>query len=206
MSGRRRAAFPGMVVALMLVAACTGSGTPSTTTEDGGTTTTQQVTTTLRQTTTTLGETTTTEPPETTTTTSAVTDEAEGSGCTPGPGALPDGTWYGYVVSSSATTIEFDLACWFTGDAAARAAAEDGEESPPPNDYYVRNANETTRALSVAEDAEVDWFPDFGDPTTEDTIDYLDWLAALPDRGLIPGIWVEVDGGEVTQISEQWVP
>ena len=50
-------------------------------------------------------------------------------------------------------TVTFDLVQWFQGDAAARAAAEDGEESPPPNDYYIRNVNPRLRTLPVAADA-----------------------------------------------------
>jgi hypothetical protein len=154
-------------------------------------------------------------PPATTTTTTAATtttqpssvvDEAEGSGCTPGVGDLPDGDWFGYVLTTSTTELEFDLACWFTGDAAAAAAKEDGAESPPPNDYYVRNVNHLIRTVPVDGNAEAVWFPNFGDPSSEATTTYVEWIDLIEARDFMPGVWLEIDGGEVVSIQEQWVP
>lgn len=195
-----------------VVTACgTDDDTASTTPE-----TTAAAATTATTTTTTPATTTTTitAPPATTassTTTTLTTNDtdslASGSGCTPGAGALPDGDWFGFVADASAGGIEFDLACWFVGDAAIAATAEDGEESPPPNDYYVRNSNPALRTIPVADDAEVRWVPDVGTPTSA-TIDYPDWLLARVDRGidLQPGVWITVTGGDIAEIEEQWVP
>jgi hypothetical protein len=203
MTQRHRAQAAVGLAALVLLAACGSSSTG-----DDDVTTTAGPSSTV----------TTSEPPPPTTapppsitgaaptTTASVRDEAEGSGCTPGPGDLPDGTWYGFLVSTGTGTAEFDLACWFTGDAAARAAAEDGEESPPPNDYYVRNENETLREVAIAPDAEAEWFPDFGDPTTEETVPYVDWIDLIEARDFTPGVWLEIAGGEVVEVREQWVP
>ena len=118
---------------------------------------------------------------------------------------MPDGEWYGLVVSRSDDSLEFDLACWFTGDGAVLAAAEDGEESPPPNDYYVRNANPETRDVPVGSDIEVVFYPD-GDPTNEDTVSYEEWDALVAQRGYELGVWLEVEEGLITEIREQWVP
>lgn len=192
------------VLAIVLTACAT---TTSDTTEPSDTTTAPTTTMAETTTTTTSPDTTTTAADTTTTTTGSVLDEAEGSGCTPGEGDLPDGEWYGGVADAEGNTLDFDLACWFTGEAAARAAAEDGEESPPPNDYYVRNTNPTIRTLTVEDDVEVVWYPEFGDPTSETTATFADWLDGLAGRGeLIPGIWVQIQGGEVIRIEEQWVP
>jgi hypothetical protein len=38
-------------------------------------------------------------------------------------------------VDVAGRTVTLDLVQRFIGDAATKAAAEDGEESPPPNDY-----------------------------------------------------------------------
>lgn len=172
----------------------------------------------------------TTGPPESTTTTAAVDDPgtsaattsepasstsssvvdtdqmAEGSGCTPGDGALPDGSWFGYVEATSAGSVEFDLACWFSGDAANAAALEDGEtEVPVPNDYYVRNQNRALRSVPVADGAKVVWLED-PDPSRPTTSDYPTWRAVRDGRTYLPGVWLTVAGGEVTEISEQYVP
>ena len=194
----------GLLALSLVGAACDASASPTTLPGEGSTTTIDVTTTEQTTTTTVASDTTTTQ--ATTTTTGSVLDEAEGSGCTPGQGDLPDGEWFGYALTTGTDEIEFDLACWFTGDAAARAAAEDGEESPPPNDYYVRNTNETTRTVSVAADADVVWYPNFGDPTSETTVDYSDWIDEAEDRDFMPGIWIVIDDGEVVTISEQWVP
>lgn len=139
-------------------------------------------------------------------TTGSSQPKAEGSGCSPGDGALPDGRWYGTVETTDDDSFDFDLACYFTGQDAAIAAAEDGEESPPPNDYYIRNTNKTVRTLQVDPPADVIWYPDAGDPGSETTTDYADWVEAVSDRGLVLGVWVKIDDGLVTAIEEQWVP
>jgi hypothetical protein len=143
---------------------------------------------------------------ETTTTASANADGSDGSGCTPGTdGTLPEGHWFGFVVSTAADSIEFDLACWFSGQAAIDAAAEDGEESPPPNDYYIRNQNELTRTVVVWSDAEVLFYPT-GDPTSETEGSFEEWTDAVSGRGYVFGVWLDVIDGEATAITEQWVP
>lgn len=133
-------------------------------------------------------------------------DSPSGSGCTPGDAAtLPEGEWFGVVTATSANSLEFDLACWFTGDAAVEAAAEDGEESPPPNDYYIRNENPQVRSLSVSSATLVTWYPD-GNPTSETEVSFEEWAAGVAPRGFLFGVWLDVIDGEVQQIREQWVP
>jgi hypothetical protein len=200
----RRSLFFVAVVLALVIAACGDDVTDTTSTTTGPTTTVAPTTTEAP---------TTTVPPATTTSASTTTSESEsdtndlasGSGCTPGGGPLPDGEWFGLVTSRADDSIEFDLACWFTGDAATQAAAEDGEESPPPNDYYVRNANPETREVPVATGAEVVFYPD-GDPNNEETIAYADWAARVDQRGYELGVWLEVEEGSITEIREQWVP
>ncbi len=133
-------------------------------------------------------------------------DFASRSGCTPGTTELPDGEWFGYVDNATVAAIVFDLACWFSGPAAEQAAAEDGQESPPPNDYYVRNVNATLRTVPVAAGVEVNWLPDTGDPTTATTVDYVTWLAERESRDFQPGVWLTITDGLVTFAEEQFVP
>ncbi len=139
-------------------------------------------------------------------TTAPAPDGPLGSGCSPGDGAtLPEGEWFGFVLATSAGGIEFDLACWFTGQAAIDAAAEDGEESPPPNDYFVRNQNTQTRSLAVSPDVLVLWYPT-GDPTSEEEVSFPEWVEGVAGRGFQFGVWLDVIDGEVLGIREQWVP
>ncbi|MDH3296281.1 MAG: hypothetical protein OER95_18330, partial [Acidimicrobiia bacterium] len=102
--------------------------------------------------------------------------------------------------------LSFDLACWFTGDAATVAAAEDGEESPPPNDFHIRNDSDRLRTLAVDPGAAVDWLPNPGDPASVETVPYDVWLAEQPGRPVTPGVWLNVEDGRVISIEEQYVP
>ena len=130
---------------------------------------------------------------------------AVGSGCTPGPGDLPDGTWFGYVTDPTAANLMFDLACWFNGAGAIEATLEDGEESPPPNDYYIRNTSADTRTIPAAGDVTVRWLPPDDIANLAD-IGYADWLAIRPERDWLPGVWLEIENGEVVAIEEQYQP
>jgi hypothetical protein len=189
-----------LVLFVVVLASCGGAATSTTL---ASTTSTSSTTTTVQVTTTTLPPATTTIKP--TTTTTGPGDGAEGSGCTPGDGPLPDGEWFGLVTSRSEAQLEFDLACWFTGDADIEASAEDGEESPPPNDYYVRNTNPATRAVPIGELVEVTFYPG-GDPNDVSEIDYDDWAGMVATRGYELGVWLKVEDGAITEIIEQWVP
>ena len=131
--------------------------------------------------------------------------KADGSGCAPGAGDLPDGRWYGEVPAADGDGITFDLACWYSGEDAVTAAAEDGEESPPANDYYVRNDSATTRDVPVGADVSVEWYPT-GDPNAVETVDYASWVSDRSSRSYQLAVWIEVRGGAVTSIEEQWVP
>jgi hypothetical protein len=198
------------VLGLALLASCTG--TAETTEPSAVTSSTSPVaistsTSVASTTSTSLPITTSTSPPATSSPPSAPGDGASGSGCSPGDAnSLPEGEWFGFVLATSATVIEFDLACWFTGQAAIDASAEDGEESPPPNDYYVRNESTLTRSLPVSPEVPVVWYPDGGDPTAETVVDFEAWAEVVVGRGFMFGVWLDVIDGEVHEIREQWVP
>ncbi|MEA2023881.1 MAG: hypothetical protein U9N79_06270 [Actinomycetota bacterium] len=181
--------------------------------------TTTVATTTTADVTTTTGATTTTAAPTTTTTTAGDpyevgdpdlyplaplpgSDGAGGSGCAPGAGPLPDGVWFGYVHSIGAASVDFDLACFYFGDIAYTKGAEDGVEVA--NDWYVRNTNPTLRTVPVAAGATV-YELDVGNIGFL-TVPFPDWPddpAGLSDWDFF---WLFVNGGEITEILEQFVP
>lgn len=130
---------------------------------------------------------------------------ASGSGCTPGTAVLPDGEWFGYVDTAAGSNLEFDLACWFSGVPAADAAAEDGSESPPPNDYYVRNQSAARRTVAVSDTAEVQQLVDAGGPDLT-TVTYAEWSAGWGSLDYQPGVWLTIKDGKVATIVEQYVP
>jgi hypothetical protein len=131
--------------------------------------------------------------------------QASGSGCTPGTEQLPDGEWFGFAAAASRDEVEFDLACWFSGSAAADAAAEDGSESPPPNDYYVRNDSDQLRSVPVAAGTEVAQLTPTGGPDST-IVDYGTWAGEWSSRDYQPSLWLTITGGEVVSIIEQYVP
>jgi hypothetical protein len=113
------------------------------------------------------------------------------------------------TVDPGRRTVTFDLIQWFTGEAATKAAAEDGKESPPPNDYYIRNVNSRLRTLPVAADAPITVNLLAAQSTgnaTKDVSVTLDELAGyFPNRDTGP-FWLTVEGGQVTRIAQQYVP
>ncbi len=186
------------------------------------TTTTQAPTTTQAATTTAAPTTSTTSPPPATTTTIYLVDPANffppkfpgnqgghGSGCYADPGVLPDGVWFGYPLAVAGGMITFDLACFYTGAEANAEAAADGESTPVPNDYYIRNFNPLTFAVPIAAGASAWYLDPISLQPTE--IPASTWPTAASFYATIcPGeycsIWIYVNGGEATDIVEQFLP
>jgi hypothetical protein len=137
---------------------------------------------------------------------------------TPGPSPADH---FGYIRSVStagpAATLAFDKAEFLTGDAAQKAAEEDGVVAPGetvPNDYYIRNRDQTTQTLRIANDAKITakrcplcchgrdgqlgpFLASFmkGRQTFAD-----------PYRGKYSLYWLTIRDGEVAAIDEQYVP
>jgi hypothetical protein len=107
-------------------------------------------------------------------------------------------------VDAAGRTVTFDLVQWFDGDAATKAAAEDGEESPPPNDYYIRNVNPRLRTLPVTPDARLTLTGVTLGPGGADTTE-VD-LATVAAKGRNHLFWATVQGGRIVALEEQYVP
>ncbi|HEU4899174.1 MAG TPA: hypothetical protein VFX88_16660 [Actinomycetota bacterium] len=127
------------------------------------------------------------------------------------PAVLADGRHPVYLktVDASGRTITFDLIQFFMGDAATKAAAEDGEESPPPNDYYIRNVNPRLRTLPVEAGAPITVnvlaSQETGSATKNVSVD-LDKLASYFPNSGTPPFWITVAGGQVTRMEQQYLP
>ena len=108
--------------------------------------------------------------------------------------------------------MTFDLAEFLTGDAAAEAAAEHGDESPPPNDYYIVNDNPRLRTLPIATDAElqiIDWTDCCDALVVGDLRLFSDALVHVDPAGLYhpsSPFWITVEGGAIATIEEQYLP
>jgi len=120
-------------------------------------------------------------------------DGVDGNGCTPGSKPLWDGPWYGYIGGSDVGTLEFDLACFFTGDRARAEAALDGVSLT--GSHYVRNQNLRLKTLPIHPDAVVYEEGYVGLPMSL-------WPTpashGCPGEGC--GAWIYLNNGEVTAI------
>ena len=100
-------------------------------------------------------------------------------------------------------TITFDLIQWYQGDDATREAAKDHQESPPPNDYYIRNVSPRLRTLPVRAAATITANQVAG--SNQNVPVTLARLASLT-RTYSPTFWITVRHDQVVMISDQWVP
>jgi hypothetical protein len=100
-------------------------------------------------------------------------------------------------------TVTFDLVQYFRDEAATREAAKDHQESPPPNDSYLRNVNPRLRTLPVGANAAITANQLAG--SNENVPVSLGRLASLTRAG--SGVfWITVRSGQIVQIGEQWSP
>jgi hypothetical protein len=121
------------------------------------------------------------------------------------PAVLADGRHPVFLkgVDAGRRRVTFDLIQFYQGDAATIEAAKDHQESPPPNDHYVRNVNPRLRTLWVRRDAPVTVNALLG--TQQPVPVTLAKLATLT-RTSSPVFWVSVRDDQVVRINEQWLP
>jgi len=127
------------------------------------------------------------------------------------PVALPDGRHPVIMktVDPDRRAITFDLIQLYWGDDATREAARDHQESPPPNDYYVRNVNPRLRTLHVRADATITCntlTAGYTGSATKNVRVPLDRLAIVLPQGGGGLFWITVRHGQVVRIAEQYVP
>ena len=141
------------------------------------------------------------------------------SGAVAPPTDLEDGRHFCYVrrVDPATSTIRFDLAYFYSGDEANRIAAERGDETPVPNDYYIVNDNPLLRVVTLAKDVVVYGSLGLNSYTGDSTVDpkkhtVTQLLGYLGTSDGKHAAWKLVyggggsSGGVVTRIDEQYFP
>ncbi len=124
---------------------------------------------------------------------------------------LSDGRHPVFIVSVDDVrrTMVVDEVQFLTGAAAAKAAAEDGRESPPPNDYYIRNQNPRKRTVPVAEGARITvnglTEEETGSATKSVPLE-LGELASYFPNPEHPLFWVTVEAGQALRVEQQYLP
>src|SRR5512132_2620001 len=101
--------------------------------------------------------------------------------------------------------ITFDLIQFYWGEDATREAAKDHQESPPPNDYYIRNINPRLRTLPVRTDATITTntlTAGYTGSVTRNVPVQLYRLAIVLPPTYSPPFWITVRHGQVVRIAE----
>ena len=127
---------------------------------------------------------------------------------------LDDGRHFVFVKSLTPTAdgyeIEFDLARWFTGDAAVSACTEDGGSdcNPPPNDYYIRNVTDRLWTLPVDERAGVRVVSRTCCGTVQSSLDALAerGFGMRADGSAGDSFWLTAEEDVIVRIEEQYRP
>jgi hypothetical protein len=111
------------------------------------------------------------------------------------------------VVAKGPASVDFDLACFFTGDVATAEAAEDGEVADDA--FYIRNQNPTIRTVPV-ESSAMAYEIDAAGEIHFVPVPFAGWPADPSGYTLCPSefctVWLYVNGGSVTEILEQYLP
>ncbi len=124
---------------------------------------------------------------------------ALGSGCAPGADALSDGVWAGWVISREDDRIDFDLACMH----------------PTPEEPSITNGSSRLRSVPVSDVAVVYPIMDMG--LLGEPIPYPMWRSSptsafcaslMMEPSLPTGcpLWLYINDGAVTEITEFWLP
>jgi hypothetical protein len=131
--------------------------------------------------------------------------DADGSGCAPGPGPLPDGIWYGEVTAFDDASLAFNLICRYSGD---RARAHPQYVA---GDHVFVDESSLIRTVPVAPQAALSLLADRATPDSQTLVPVAGapaflaadpGLAAFPEAG-VEG-WVLVEGGLLRELLEPW--
>ena len=144
--------------------------------------------------------------PQSPSTSTAPTSSASSTGA-----ALADGRYAARITAADAghRLLTVDVVQFFTGKAAASAAAADhAPEVPPPNDYWIRNSSPALRTLYVSTTAPITvnvLGAAITGSATQNLQVSLSKLAGFP--GLGDGLfWLTSEHQVITSIAEQYLP
>ena len=133
---------------------------------------------------------------------------ASGSGCPAGGGPPADGVWYGYVTASTDSSVTFEFACLYFGDAAWEEAAKDGTEAP--NDVYIRTTDRIAEVPVMEGATAYTIVSPVNAELRVDSVPFSDWpqdpIGYKPCPGEFCSVWLYVNNGNVTEVLEQYLP
>lgn len=131
---------------------------------------------------------------------------------TTGPSEVQPGRVKAVVSDAGGTRLTIDYIQFLTGAEAADAAAARGDESPPPNDYYIINDNPKLREFPIRPDIDVFVVTDADGSANPagSTMSLDQWVAAMNGPNALAFTsqiyYVTVVNGTITSIEAQYVP
>ena len=137
------------------------------------------------------------------------TPPAEADGASEEPGEVAKQFCYIKDLTSGGGkwSLVLDYAQMLSGKAAAEAAAERGEESPPPNDYFIVNDNPKLRTFEAAPGAKVTLYYDgMADKRVLTIAQFAAVFTANKDGKADVPYWAVVSEDEVLSLEEQYLP
>lgn len=126
-------------------------------------------------------------------------------------GGLVDGRYFVYPKKVKAGSLTFDVATFLTGKAAADAAKAHGDESPPPNDYYIVNDSKALTTYPVSTAVVVRYIPASNCCSLQPG-DFSAWGAAVNGTAMTDYAgknapwWITISGGQIVKIRQQFLP
>ena len=148
------------------------------------------------------------ETPTPTTTAASPTGSA-----TPVANTLGNGRHYGYLaaIDADGRLVTTDIVQFLTGEAAEKAAAEDGEEVT--NDYYIKNENSLLRTISIRGGAAITTNTLSAEETGDSTKDLSVTLEKLAgyfetdsEQAKSALFILTIRDGVMTELHEQYLP
>jgi alanyl-tRNA synthetase len=131
--------------------------------------------------------------------------------------ALADGKYFAFIkdASSSPDKITYDVAEYFTGKKADKAAIQDGvikKGQHVENDVYIRNTSKQLRTTDVTSSASVKILGKGGGSPKLKTVSYSDFVKVFNGGGKDNkhlhqnGYWLVASNNKITSITEQFHP
>jgi hypothetical protein len=124
-------------------------------------------------------------------------------------------TFINKVTGSSAKgfKVVVQYAKLLTGEAAADAATAHGDESPPPNDYYIVSDDPALRTFTLSKTAKIVVLGWAGaDATKKKTVTIAQFMSVMPGGSKFQDRWanapytITISAGTVTQIEQYYLP
>jgi len=132
--------------------------------------------------------------------------------------ALPDGRYFVRLSDlqggeEGPLVVVYDLASFLTGELANQEAAARGMETPVPNGYFIVNDNPKLRRTPLSDSVSVKYIPEgsgASTPIRAHRSQFLGWLSGSIQTDFSPKDtswwWIAIDKGEITTITQQYLP